>query len=120
MNSTEQQIFGQIFDVVRSTVEKPSVPVASGAENDVAKAVTEKVAPIIVNATNSEPWYKSRVMLGALVSIVASLLGLFGIVLDEDTRQQIVVLIPVIISTGGAIYALYGRIVGATKKPLGS
>lgn len=119
MNTTEQKIFGTVFDVVRDVVAKPSVPVSSGAEHDVAKAVTEKVAPILVNARNAEPWYQSRVMLGAIVAIVSSLFGLVGIVIDEDTRQQIVVLIPVIVSTAGAVYALYGRIVGATKKPLG-
>ncbi len=113
-------IFGEVFGKVLDTVSKPSVPVDPGNEREVAKAVTEKIAPIVVNATNNEPWYQSRVILGALVAIVGSILGAFGIVLDDDTRNQIIVLIPTVISTFGAIYALYGRIFGGTKKPLGS
>ena len=117
--SIAEVIFGQVFDKVLETVKKDSVPVSSGAERAVAQAVTEKIAPIVVNASNSEPWYQSRVILGALVGIVGSLLGALGIALDEETRQQIIVIIPVVISTAGSLYALYGRIVGASKKPLG-
>lgn len=119
MPSNTSVIFGQVFDKVLETVSKPSVPVSNGSEKAVAQAVTDKIAPIVVNATNSEPWYQSRVILGALVAIIGSALGAVGIALDEETRQQIIVIIPVVISTAGSLYALYGRIVGATKKPLG-
>lgn len=112
-------IFGQVFDRVLDTVTRPSVPVTSGAEKAVAQAVAKEVAPIVVNAQNAEPWYQSRVILGALVAIISSIAGAVGIVIDEDTRQQFVTLIPVVVSTIGSIYALYGRIVGASKKPLG-
>lgn len=113
-------IFGQVFEKVLDTVSKPSVPVTKKDEQAVAQAVTKELAPIVVNASNAEPWYQSRVILGALVAIIGSALGALGIALDEETRQQIIVIIPVVISTAGSIYALYGRIVGSTKKPLGS
>lgn len=112
-------IFGQVFEKVLDTVSKPSVPVTKSDERVVAQAITKELAPIVVNASNSEPWWQSRVILGALVAIVSSIAGAVGIVIDEDTRQQFITLVPVVISTAGAIYALYGRIVGASKKPLG-
>lgn len=113
-------IFGQVFDRVLDTVAKPSVSVASGAERDVAKAVAQEVAPIIVNATNSEPWYQSRVILGGLVALGASVAGFFGIIIDEQSRLEIIQLVPTIATAAGALYALYGRIFGANKKPLGA
>lgn len=112
-------IFGEVFGRVLDTVSKPNVPVPMGREEEVAKAVAREVAPIVVNASNSEPWYQSRVILGALVAVIASVAGAAGIVIDEQTRTDIVTLVPVIISTAGALYALYGRIFGASKKPLG-
>lgn len=118
-NGIPEIIFGKVFDKVLDTVAKPNVPVAQADERKVAQAVAKEVAPIVVNAQNAEPWYQSRVILGALVAIISSIAGAVGIVIDEDTRQQFITLVPVVISTVGAIYALYGRIVGATKKPLG-
>ncbi|HYI27568.1 MAG TPA: hypothetical protein VD863_06920 [Bradyrhizobium sp.] len=117
MNNTA--IFQDVFDRVRDVLEKPNVPVSNREAAQVAHEVTKELAPVVENATNSESWWRSRVILGALVAIIAGLFGTVGIVIDEETRGQLVTLIPVLVSTAGAVFALYGRIVGATKKPLG-
>lgn len=120
MGKTVADILGKaVFDKALDVMLDPNVPISDAQAPTVARKVEAAIKPIVVNATNSEPWYQSRVILGALVGVIASALGVAGIVIDEQTRNELVVLIPVLISTGGSLYALYGRIVGARKKPLG-
>lgn len=113
-------IFGQVFDKVLETVKKPSVPVSSGAEKAVAQAVAEKIAPIVVNASNAEPWFRSRVFIGLITAGVGYVGSKAGLVTGEGDVTQIIDIIASIVQAGGLAYAWYGRVVGASKKPLGA
>jgi uncharacterized membrane protein len=62
----------------------------------------------------AKPWWKSRAVIGAVVAILASLLGMVGVSIDEATLTEIVV--HVIGAAGGAV-AIYGRV--KAKHPLG-
>ncbi len=66
--NSPEAIFGQVFDRVLETVKKDHVAVGAGAAYEVAKEVAKDVAPIVVNATNSEPWHQSRIFRGLLLA----------------------------------------------------
>lgn len=79
------------------------------------KEVTERVEPVVQNANNQEPLYKSRVMLGAVSAAIVAI-GNIGVMYTDgvantpnDYLTQVAVIVPV-------FYAIYGRIVN--KKPL--
>jgi hypothetical protein len=118
-NKSPEAIFGHVFDRVLDTVSRPSVPVTSGAEREVAKAVANEIAPVIVNATNSEPWYQSRILRGLIVAGAGYLGTKIGLVIGEGDVTVIINAVAAIVEAAGIIYAAYGRIVGASKKPLG-
>lgn len=115
-----ESIFAQVFTKVLDRVLKDDVPVAPADAQQVAQAVTKEVAPIVVNATNSEPWYRSRIYLGLLVAALGMLGSATGyFVIPGEEIDSIVSIITMAMELGGVAYATYGRMVGATKKPLG-
>ena len=78
----------------------------------VAEAVTQKLAPVIAHATNTEPWYQSRVMWGAILAAaapVAVALGLDISWIDSETLAALGAAV-------GAGITLYGR--WKARKPL--
>lgn len=89
------------------------------SEDVAARAVdTLKSDPAFDHATNAEPWYRSRVTVGALLSAAAPILGLVGLQLSPESRD---VLVAVIVALGGVVgpaLTLYGR--WAAKTPLGT
>ena len=118
-NKTSEAIFGQVFDRVLETVSKRTVPVTAGNEEAVAKAVTREIAPVVVNATNSEPWYQSRIFRGLLVAALGFLGTKIGLVIGEADVVELIEIGGALFEAGGLAYAWYGRVVGASKKPLG-
>lgn len=90
-------------------------PIASAP---VAAAVVDKVTPIILHATNNEPWYQSRVTLGALLSILTGALGAAGVATDWIDPDQIIALVLAIGPVLGGMVSLYGR--WKARKPIGS
>lgn len=94
-----------IVDAVKVATGKYAVPGAAATE----------AAKIIVNQTNNEPWFQSRVTLGSLASVLGAVTALMNMFATGDFDPTI---------AGGAIatllgagLALYGR--WAAKKPLG-
>jgi hypothetical protein len=127
MNPATRSAIEVLAPVVREAVTKAVVknvsPTATAGEVTVAAQraivpkVTEEVAQVIVNQTNQEPWYQSRVTWGAILAALAGILGIFGYALPEEMQGRIV---DVIVAAGplvSALIVLYGRWVA--KKPLG-
>lgn len=112
-------IFGQVFDRVLDIVSKQSVPVAAGKEVEVAKAITKELAPVVVNATNSEPWHQSRIFRGLLTAALGWVGSKAGLMLTEGELAEAVTIVAALIEAGGLGYAWYGRVVGSSKKPVG-
>lgn len=110
---------------VRDAIVKGAVKAADEFSTNTTKSdvgvitskVMSEVAPIVANATNSEPWYRSRVTLGALLAAIAGVLGIFGFSLAPEDQSKILDLIVAIGPVVGGALALYGRWVA--KKPLG-
>ena len=115
-------VIGKIVDkAVDAALEKVlggsrlSKNVKEAAKKEVVREVVEKVEPVVQNANNQEPLYKSRVMVGTVGAILVATGNIIVMYTDDvpndinDYMVQLGVIIP-------AIYAVYGRIVN--KKPL--
>lgn len=103
----------KITTAVNTAVNDPQVP----AEPAAAQAIISQLAlliPQILNSTNSEPWYQSRVTWGALLSLVGIILGLLGINFDVTKQTMVAALC---VPLAGAAITLYGR--WKAKHPLG-
>lgn len=85
---------------------------------ELAVEAAKAAAPIIAHATNNEPWYQSRVTIGALVSIATGVLALFGIVISPEDAATYTAMILAAGPVLGGLFTLYGR--WKAKKPIGS
>ncbi|MDW9726292.1 hypothetical protein GOB91_29020 [Sinorhizobium meliloti] len=117
MNTEQKKLENKIAAAVITTVGNPTVPAQPASAGPIIDAVTHKISSEIMHATNNEPWWQSRVTLGAILAAAAGVLGLFGFAFPAEVQGKVIELIialgPVI---GGAI-ALYGRWV--SRKPIG-
>ncbi len=107
MNST-RIVEGLIIDAVRGVTGKFT------AHPGTPTAITE-AAKVIVNQTNNEPWWQSRVTWGAIAAILGGLGTMAGLVAAGDWTPNLWV--AALGSVGGGIGTIYGR--WAAKKPLG-
>jgi hypothetical protein len=90
-------------------------------QKDVAKVtavVKKEVVPVVVNATNKELWYQSRVIVGTAVSLIAIGARFAGVQMDVMDQNTITDLVLQLASVIGGAYALYGRM-KAGLKPIG-
>ncbi|WP_037437178.1 hypothetical protein [Sinorhizobium fredii] len=112
-----QKLENKIIGAVVSVVGNPAVPAQPGAVSPIVDAVTSKILPEIINATNNEPWYASRVTLGAILAASAGVLGLFGYAFPAEVQGKVLDLIIALGPVIGGALALYGR--WAARKPIG-
>lgn len=102
-----------LAEAVSATVKRDDVPAQSGA----IKPIVDAVTPIVANATNNEPWFQSRVTIGAIVSIAVPALGALGVSADVVDADQLTALLVALGSLIGGAITLYGR--WKARKPLG-
>jgi len=96
----------------------PSNSLQPSEVNGVAGQVIAAVAPIVAHATNTEPWYQSRVVWGAIVSALVPILGAIGVAtdwIDPNTAVNTGIALGSVI---GGVLTLYGRL--RAKKPIGA
>lgn len=106
-----------VIPTIKNVLLRPETPVDNEQADKVAEIVANELVPVVVHNTNNEPWYQSRVTIGALVSSAAGIAGLFGIAISpEDSELMIGVGVAAGTAIGGLV-TLYGRWVA--KKPLG-
>lgn len=91
---------------------------AKNVRNSLVPNVTKEIAKVVINQTNQEPWYQSRVTWGAIIAGISGLAGIAGFTLDGDDQAQIVNAVVGIVSAVAGIIVWYGR--WRAKKPLGS
>ncbi|SRR5690606_1218958 len=106
-----------IFDRTLDTLLNPNTPVKDADAPIVARKVEEAIKPVVVNATNSEPWFQSRVLLGSFaanLAAIADLLAMFASGEFDVGRAA-----PSIAVILGTAVAIYGRLRGSKLKPLG-
>lgn len=123
---------------IKRTIEalRPTIAVAAnravdkavgldvGDSHEITEKVTKEVAAVVVNQTNQEPLWRSRVVWGTGVAILSSLAAGAGYAitaLDQqvvvDSAMEGIKAVGTLIAIGANLYALYGRLFA--KKPLG-
>jgi hypothetical protein len=117
---------GSVFERTLETLLKPSTPVSNHQAEQVADKVTQAVKPVIENATNSEPWYRSRIYIGLIVAGLGAVAQHFGVQVSGSDLQLVANSVPELVQLVGSlaevlglIYAAYGRSVGSRKAALG-
>lgn len=85
----------------------PHEPVKEAIKDALAKA------PEVVNATNSEPWWQSRVVTG-LIGVLVMLAVQWGLIAAEDANT-VVLQITTAVAGAAAVYALGGRLIRGLK-----
>lgn len=100
------------------------VPAVVKAAQEAAKPVVAEAQAKIDHLTNQEPWYRSRVTLGALAAMAAGVAGLAGFSFSAEDQAFAVDTAVKAIELGSAAMALIGGAVAwygrwRAKKPLG-
>lgn len=117
MTSAKRIIEATVSQAVNDAVRN-SPNASQSAAHPIAREVMEAVVPIALHNTNNESPLQSRVTIGAVVQMVITLLGVFGIATDWIDPDAAVLLIMAIGSAWGGLYTLYGR--WKATKPIGS
>jgi hypothetical protein len=98
---------------VAAAVAKPEVP----ADAKAVPAIVEAVTPLVEHSNNAEPWYQSRVTIGAMVSIAIPVLGALGVSADVLDADQLTAILTAAGALAGGALTLYGR--WKAKQPIG-
>ena len=115
--NAKSAIAAAIVAGVKAAAASPSNDLKKPDVVAVARQVADEVIPTVLNATNNEPWYQSRVTLGALLAAVAGVLGIFGFAFPDEMQGKVLDLVIALGPILGAGLALYGR--WAAKKAIG-
>lgn len=118
MTNVRNAITGAVVQGVKAAARMEETKTEASDVPAIANKVLAAVEPVIAHATNSEPWYQSRVTWGAIASIALPLLGAFGVTTDVISADQFVALGLALGTAAGGVLTLYGRWVA--KKPLGA
>lgn len=103
----------QIVDrVLTNMAQDPEVNLSKAGKVDIQAAVTDEISKVVLNQTNSEPWYLSTVTWGAIFTLFFSALGVFGWVISAEDQEAITKSISTIVQAAGPILtAVSGLIV---------
>lgn len=101
-------------DLKPADVPKVAASVTPKIEHEVQK----QVGAVVTNAVNAEPWYQSRVIIGTVVTLLATAAKIGGHELALVDQNSITDLVLQGGQVLGGLYALYGRL-RAGLKPIG-
>lgn len=82
-------------------------------------AIVEALAPLImalVNARATGPWYSSKAVWAAFISLLVPILGVFGLAFPAEMQTQALIVIMAAIPLVTAVIGLVGHF--RAKKPL--
>lgn len=65
--------------------------------------------------TQTKPWYLSKTIWAAVVSVAATIGAMFGFSIDDGVRDGLVEVILQLIAAGSALFSIFGRITATTK-----
>jgi hypothetical protein len=121
MNNLIGNIIGQIASGVSSSLANSPIVPEINAHNRpqvatvVRQELAKELAPTLEHLTNNEPWYRSRVTIGAVLSAAAAVAAIFGVSFDVPMMTEVVMAVGVLI---GSAITLWGRWVAT--KPIGT
>jgi hypothetical protein len=103
-------IFDQVFKTIKEKLQEPNVPSVPGTEARVALDLAKAVAPVVVNQTNNEPLWKSRILRGGILALVGLVGGYLGLQITDADLDQGIKAVSDLVTTLGVIYSIYGRL----------
>ena len=109
------QLTPAIAAATHRAVAQTATGLGGGDAVVIAKEVAKETAAVVINQTNNEPWYQSRVTLDALLALVGGVYSL-GLDFADGSRPSVDSLTSQLTAIAGTV--LYGRWVA--KKPLGT
>lgn len=107
-----------IASAVTRALDTAPDPVALDAR-DVVAQTAQAAAATVVNQTNNEPWYQSRVTWGAIIGGLVAIGGIWGYVLPPEKQSAIVEALVAIGSVIAPLLTYYGRWVATKPLPIG-
>lgn len=94
---------------VHNVAEQPDTRLLPEDAYRLSEQVSTELAkqPAVQHATNTEPWYQSRVTIGALAAIFS---GIGGVLTVAETQGlSAAAMWPFLTTIGGGLFTLYGR-----------
>jgi len=89
--------------------------IAPKVSETVNQVVEQQVKPIVDVLTNQEPWYKSPQAITAILSLIGTLLGLFGVVFDAEAQKQALTLIMTATALVSGVLVFWNRYIRPSK-----
>lgn len=113
----EQNVTTKVTQAAQETASDPKVAMDYSAIAPLVATVLDKILPMIRHSTSTEPWYQSRVFWSAVLSVIAGILGIFGVAFPAEVQATYINVVMALVPLVAAGFALWGRY---AKKPLGS
>lgn len=105
---------------VRNAAARPDTATTASDETAVTAEVTAAMAasPVVQNAMNQEPWWKSRIWVGLITSAFGVLLARLNVQFTANEQAFINQITPYVPQGLGLAIAAVGRAVGGRKGPI--
>lgn len=116
MTNLKNAVAAAVITGVSSAVANPATAATGEDREVITRAVLNQVEPIIMNATNQEPFYQSKVTIGAVVTLIAATYGL-GLDFTDGIPPSVDSLSAQLGTIAGAVTVLYGRWI--SNRPIG-
>jgi len=113
-------IAAAVVEGVRDAAGNPNNAMTAADVPAVAAAVQDAMArdPVVQNATNQEPWWKSRIWVGIITAAFGVVLARLQIQFTANEQALINQVTPYVPQVLGLAIATVGRAVGNRKGPI--
>lgn len=105
-----------IAAAVNDAARDPGTDLSPAAAPAVSDSILDRLWPVILNLTNGEPWYRSRVLIGLLVAALGWVLGWVGV--DHPDADAVREIAERGLEGVGLVLAAWGRLRPA-RPPMG-
>lgn len=110
-------VAGAVADGLREAQADPASSVER-VDAPTVEAVAMAVAPIVQNAQNQEPWWKSRIWVGIITAIFGAILARLNIQFTANEQALVNQVTPYVPQALGLAIAAIGRAVGNRQGPI--
>lgn len=114
--ATEKAAEKIVDKVLNNLVQDPNVNLTNATSKEIQHTVTKEITAVVMNQTNQEPWYQSRILLSQYMTLIVAALGVFGIVIEPEYAEIIIGVVVTVGSLVNPLTTLYARLFA--KKPL--
>lgn len=119
MSEAQNKIEAVIAEKVNEVAKDPGVPgLTTQAAPPVANALNDKLGPWILNMTNNEPWYQSKIIWGLLIGGISTIARpIAGEIFTAEQASQWAESAATVGQLAGIGFALYARLSASRKIP---